>query len=163
MDAREQLELIGKLFLAALCGGVIGWQRDRRQYVAGLRTMALVATGASLFTAVNQTLGWDRVAANIVTGIGFLGAGIIFREGGTVRGITTAATVWAVAAIGVAIGVELYLVALAATPLVFLILEMRPISDYLSGRRSQLPLPHSLRRGPTPADTEDEGTDRKAE
>ena len=158
MDARDQAELVSKLLLAAFCGAVIGWQRDRRQYVAGLRTMALVAVGASLFTGINETFGTDRVVSNIVTGIGFLGAGIIFREGGTVRGITTAATVWAVAAIGVAIGVELYLVALVATPLVFVILEMRPVSEYLAGRRRDLPLP-PLRRNA--ADHEDEGTDRR--
>jgi len=161
MDASQQLELVGKLFLAAFCGAVIGWQRDRRQYVAGLRTMALVAAGAAMFTGVNETYGTDRVVSNIVTGIGFLGAGIIFREGGTVRGITTAATVWAVAAIGVAIGIELYLVALVATPLIFLILEMRPVSEYLSGRRSELPFLHSLRRPGASADLEDEGTGRQ--
>jgi putative Mg2+ transporter-C (MgtC) family protein len=158
MDALEQAELLGKLLLAALCGAVIGWQRDRRQYVAGLRTMSLVAIGAALFTAVNETYGSDRVVSNIVTGIGFLGAGIIFREGGTVRGITTAATVWAVAGIGVAIGVELYLVGLVATPIVFLILEMRPLSEYLSGRRDELPL---LRRSGESADLEDEGRGRQ--
>jgi putative Mg2+ transporter-C (MgtC) family protein len=163
MDIEDQAELVGKLLLAAFCGAVIGWQRDRRQYVAGLRTMALVAIGASLFTAVNEVVGVDRVVANIVTGIGFLGAGIIFREGGTVRGITTAATVWAVAAIGVAIGLELYLLALVATPLVFIILEMRPLSEYISGRRPEPPLPRALRRSDEPgssADDEDEGRDR---
>jgi putative Mg2+ transporter-C (MgtC) family protein len=160
MDAAQQAELVGKLLLAAFCGAVIGWQRDRRQYVAGLRTMALVAAGAAMFTGINETYGMDRVVANIVTGIGFLGAGIIFREGGTVRGITTAATVWAVAAIGVAIGVELYLVALVATPLVFLILEMRPLSEYISGRRSELPLLNSLRHPGSSADLEDEGAGR---
>lgn len=159
MDIQEQAELVGKLLLAAFCGGLVGWQRDRRQYVAGLRTMALVAIGATLFTGVNQALGIDRVAANIVTGIGFLGAGIIFREGGTVRGITTAATVWSVAAIGVAIGIELYLVALVGTALVFVILEMRPISEYISGRREDLPLPDPLRR--ISADAEDEGAHRR--
>jgi putative Mg2+ transporter-C (MgtC) family protein len=157
LDAKEQAELVGKLLLAAFCGGVIGWQRDRRQYVAGLRTMALVAAGSVMFTGINDTYGMDRVVANIVTGIGFLGAGIIFREGGTVRGITTAATVWAVAAIGVAIGVELYLVALVATPLVFVILEMRPLSEYLSGRREDLPFRHRPRSS---ADPEDGGTGR---
>lgn len=161
MGVGEQAELVGKLLLAAFCGGLIGWQRDRHQYVAGLRTMALVAVGASLFTAANETFGSDRVVANIVTGIGFLGAGIIFRGGGTVRGITTAATVWSVAAIGVAVGVELYLVALVATPLVFLILEMRPISDYLSGRRQTLPAPGVVRRRRGSGDEEDEGTDRQ--
>ena len=161
MDASQQAELVGKLLLAAFCGAVIGWQRDRRQYVAGLRTMALVAAGATMFTGVNETYGMDRVVANIVTGIGFLGAGIIFREGGTVRGITTAATVWSVAAIGVAIGVELYLVALVATPLVFLILEMRPLSEYLSGRRRELPFLTSLLHPGSSADLEDEGAGRR--
>lgn len=141
MDAAAQAELVGKIILAAFCGGLIGWQRDRHQYDAGLRTMALVALGATLFTGLNDTLGVDRIAANVVTGVGFLGAGIIFREGVTVRGITTAATVWSVAAIGMAIGVELYLVALAITPLVFVILELRSISEYLS----EMPLLKSLR------------------
>ncbi len=161
MDIQDQAELVGKLLLAAFCGAFIGWQRDRRQYVAGLRTMALVATGASLFTASNEVLGLDRVAANIVTGIGFIGAGIIFREGAGVRGITTASSIWAVAAIGVAIGVELYLVALVATVLVFVILEMRPISEYLSGRRRELPLPGARREDQGSADDEDEGRDRR--
>ena len=77
MDFAEQAEVVGKVLLAGFCGGVVGWQRDRRQYVAGLRTMALVAAGAAMFTAANEVLGADRVVANIVTGIGFLGAGII--------------------------------------------------------------------------------------
>jgi putative Mg2+ transporter-C (MgtC) family protein len=160
MDAGEQAELVGKVLLAAFCGGLIGWQRDRRQYVAGLRTMALVAVGATIFTGIDATYGSDRVTANIVTGIGFIGAGIIFREGGTVRGITTAATVWTVAAIGAAIGVELYLVALVTTPVVFFVLEMRPLSEYLSGRRTDMPLP-PLRRNSI--DHEDEGTNRDAD
>jgi putative Mg2+ transporter-C (MgtC) family protein len=146
MDTRAQLELVGKLLLAAFCGGFIGWQRDRHRNAAGLRTMALVAAGALMFTAINETYGQDRVTSNIVTGIGFLGGGIILRESGNVRGITTAATVWAVAAIGVAIGVELYLLALVATVLIFIILEMRPVTEYLSGRRTEMPLPPGLRR-----------------
>lgn len=145
MDIAEQAELVGKVVLAAFCGGLIGWQRERRRYGAGLRTMALVATGAALFAGINEALGVDRVAANIVTGIGFLGAGIIFREGGTVRGITTAATVWAVAAIGVVIQLGLYLVGLVITGLVFLILEARPLSEYVSGRRREPPLIGGLR------------------
>lgn len=165
MGIEDQAELVGKLFLAAFCGAVIGWQRDRRRYVAGLRTMALVAAGASLFTSVNEVMGIDRVAANIVVGIGFIGAGIIFREGTTVRGITTASTVWAVAAIGMAIGVELYLLALVATPLVFIILEMRPLSEYISGRRSRPPIPRALRlrRRYRSADDGDETMDRREE
>lgn len=164
MGFQDQAELLGKILLAALCGAVIGWQRDRRQYVAGLRTMALVAMGAALFSASNQTIGVDRIASNIVTGIGFLGAGIIFRDGAGVRGITTAATVWTVAAIGLAITLDLYLIALVLTPVVFLILEMRPVSEYISGRRSDLPKPPALRpHGFGSADDEDEGRGRRRE
>jgi putative Mg2+ transporter-C (MgtC) family protein len=146
MDAAEQAQLLGKVLLAAFCGGFIGWQRDRYQYSAGLRTMALVATGAALFVGASELYASDRVASNVVTGVGFLGAGIIFREGGTVRGITTAATIWSVAAIGVVIGLELYLVGLVATVLVFVLLEMRPLTEYLSGQREEPPLPGLLRR-----------------
>jgi putative Mg2+ transporter-C (MgtC) family protein len=85
--------------------------------------------GAMLFTDVSQLLGGDdRIAAGIVTGIGFLGAGVIFREGYTVRGITTAATIWAAAAIGMAIGRELYLVAGLGTLIIFVVLEARPFT-----------------------------------
>jgi putative Mg2+ transporter-C (MgtC) family protein len=125
----DQLEIIGRLALAALLGGIIGLERELRGYPAGIRTLALVTMGSLLFTDVSQLLGGnDRVAAGIVTGIGFLGAGVIFREGYTVRGITTAATIWAAAAIGMAIGRELYVVGVAGAILVFLVLEARPFT-----------------------------------
>jgi putative Mg2+ transporter-C (MgtC) family protein len=139
MDVAEQAEVLGKVLLAAVCGGFIGWQRDRHQYVAGLRTMALVGMGAAMFTAITELFGDDRAVANVVTGIGFLGAGIIFRDGSNIRGITTAATIWAVAATGVLIGLELYLVALVGTVVIFVVLEMRPFSEYISGRREEPP------------------------
>ena len=129
MDAVDQLEIVARLAMAAALGGVIGLERELRGYPAGIRTMALITIGAALFTDVSQILGGDdRIAAGIVTGIGFLGAGVIFREGYTVRGITTAATIWASAAIGMAIGRELYLVAGLGTLLVFIVLEARPFT-----------------------------------
>jgi putative Mg2+ transporter-C (MgtC) family protein len=129
MDAIDQLEILGRLGMAAVFGGLIGLERELRGYPAGIRTMALITIGAALFTDVSQILGGDdRIAAGIVTGIGFLGAGVIFREGYTVRGITTAATIWASAAIGMAIGRELYLVAGLGTLLVFVVLEARPFT-----------------------------------
>ena len=125
----DELEIVARLVLAALLGGVIGLERELRGYPAGIRTLALVTMGSLLFTDVSQLLGGDdRVAAGIVTGIGFLGAGVIFREGYTVRGITTAATIWAAAAIGMAIGRELYIVAPAGAVLVFIVLEARPFT-----------------------------------
>ncbi len=129
MPVDDQFAILGRLAFAAVLGGLIGLERELRGYPAGIRTMALITMGAMLFTDVSQILGGDdRVAAGIVTGIGFLGAGVIFREGYTVRGITTAATIWASAAIGMAIGRELYLVAGLGTVLVFAVLEMRPIT-----------------------------------
>jgi putative Mg2+ transporter-C (MgtC) family protein len=129
MDSVDQLEILGRLALAGLVGGVIGLERELRGYPAGIRTLALVAMGSALFTDISQILGGDdRVAAGIVTGIGFLGAGVIFREGYTVRGITTAATIWAASALGMAIGRELYLVGGVGAVLVFVVLEARPFT-----------------------------------
>jgi len=129
MDTVDQLEILGRLVMAAGLGGLIGLQRELQGYPAGIRTIALVALGSALFTEVSQLIGGDdRVAAGIVTGIGFIGAGVIFREQFTVRGITTAATIWAAAAIGMAVGVELYLVAGVGTVLIFILLGARPIT-----------------------------------
>lgn len=120
---------MARLVLAAVVGGFVGLERELRGYPAGIRTLALVAIGAALFTQISQLLGGnDRVAAQVVAGIGFIGAGLIFREGYTVRGITTAATIWAVAALGMAIGVELYIVAIAGAVLLFVVLEARPLT-----------------------------------
>ncbi len=134
MDTIDQLAIVGRLAFAAALGAFIGLERELRGYPAGVRTVALVALGSALFTDVSQLMGeQDRVAAGIVTGIGFLGAGVIFREGYTVRGITTAATIWSAAAIGMAIGRELYLVAGLGAVLVFILLEARPVVRRLDG------------------------------
>src|SRR3990172_2216764 len=125
----DELEILGRLALAGLLGGLIGLERELRGYPAGIRTLALVALGASLFTDISQILGGDdRVAAQIVTGIGFLGAGLIFREGLSVRGVTTAATIWSAAAVGVAIGAEGYLLAIFASLIAVALLELRIIT-----------------------------------
>jgi putative Mg2+ transporter-C (MgtC) family protein len=146
MDTIDQLAIVGRLALAAALGAFIGLERELRGYPAGVRTVALVTLGSALFTDVGQLLGGDdRVAAGIVTGIGFLGAGVIFREGYTVRGITTAATIWSAAAIGMAIGRELYLVAGLGAVLVFILLEARPVVrrlDGLTGGRLREPIEH---------------------
>ena len=118
--------------LAAVLGGAIGLERELREREAGLRTHLLVSVGAALFTLVSAygfsdfrygletgiTLDPTRIAAQIVTGIGFLGAGAIIRQGLSVRGLTTAATLWAVAAIGLATGAGYYSAAVIATAVV---------------------------------------------
>ncbi|MGQ9573256.1 MAG: MgtC/SapB family protein [Dehalococcoidia bacterium] len=139
MPIDDQLAIIGRVAFAAALGAFIGLERELRGYPAGVRTVALVALGAALFTDVGQLLSEEnRVAAGIVTGIGFLGAGVIFREGHTVQGITTAATIWSAAAVGMAVGRELYLVAGLGAVLVFILLEARPVvrrlDNLLKGR-----------------------------
>ena len=120
--------LIPCLF-ACLLGGVIGYQRERSDRPAGLRTNILVCLGATVFTLVSY-MGFEngsdltRIAAGVVTGIGFIGAGAIFRQGTFLTGLTTAATIWLVAAIGISIGARLYYLAFITTGLGFLILSL---------------------------------------
>jgi putative Mg2+ transporter-C (MgtC) family protein len=142
VDTGDQLALFLRVLLAAGLGAFIGIERELRGYPAGVRTMALVALGAALFTEISLlTSTEDRIAAGIVTGIGFLGAGVIFREGYTIKGITTAATIWSAAAIGMAVGRRLYLAAGLGALLIFVLLEARPvveaIDDFL---RKRVPL-----------------------
>lgn len=113
---------------AALCGAIVGMEREQKEKPAGIRTMALVCLGAALFTMTgfvftSHTGDSGRVAAQVVTGIGFLGGGIILRTGGSVHGITTAATVWAVAATGMAVGAGYAGGGIGATALVLIVLR----------------------------------------
>jgi len=102
------VHLTGLLLLALLLGGLIGWERERHARPAGLRTHILVCVGAALITEISHSFGpnGDRIAAQVVTGVGFLGAGTIIREGtgGLVHGLTTAASLWAIAGVGIAVG-----------------------------------------------------------
>ena len=111
--------VFGRLLLAAVCSGLIGYERESSRKAAGLRTHTLVGVGAAVFTIVS-IVGFpgsdsSRVAAQIVTGVGFLGAGAIFREGTYVTGLTTAAGLWVVAALGMAAGSGSYWVAIIGT------------------------------------------------
>ncbi len=107
-------EDIVRLVAALLIGGIIGAEREYHGKAAGFRTMIMICVGSALFTMVSGRVGnsGDRIAANIVNGIGFLGAGIIFREDNRVKGLTTAATVWAVSALGMCLGSGQYDIAL---------------------------------------------------
>ncbi len=117
-------EVTVRLLLALLLGGLVGWQREAAVKPAGFRTHILVCVGAALFTLISRygffESGADpsRVASNIVVGIGFLGAGTIWRTGGSVQGLTTAASLWTVAAIGMAAGIGYYWGAGLATVIV---------------------------------------------
>jgi putative Mg2+ transporter-C (MgtC) family protein len=123
-----ELEMALRLLLAAALGAIIGYQRERAGKPAGLRTHMLISIGSALFTVASVsgftgTVDPTRIAAGIVTGIGFLGAGaILHREGGIVAGLTTAATIWVSAAIGLAAGAGLYVISAVTTGLVLIVL-----------------------------------------
>lgn len=122
-----ELEMVLRILLAIVLGGIIGFQRSKAEKPAGLRDITLICAGAALFTVISiygfGVADQARVAAGIVTGIGFLGAGAIIRrsEGG-VKGMTTAATIWVAAGIGMATGSGMYIIASVTTLLVLAVL-----------------------------------------
>ena len=135
-------ELVLRLVLAVGLGAALGFEREFRHKAAGTRTHALVALGAALFTVSGVFVGPDgvsdrtRIAAQVVSGIGFIGGGVILRSGLTVTGITTAASMWMAASFGVAAGLGLYWVAAAGGLLTFvLILGLGAITDLVLRRR----------------------------
>jgi putative Mg2+ transporter-C (MgtC) family protein len=112
-----------KLLVALFIGAIIGAEREYKSKAAGFRTVILITVGSTIFTIVSNVIGMDgRVASNIVTGIGFLGAGSIFREGTIIKGITTATTIWISAAIGMAIGIGKFEFAFLSLFVVMLVL-----------------------------------------
>lgn len=131
MASISEIEIVLRLVIACILGGVIGFERESLDRPAGLRTHILVCVGSTLMMLVSiygfigiETINKDpgRIAAQVVSGIGFLGAGTILREGLTVTGLTTAASLWVVAGIGLAIGAGLFFAGIAGTALVFLTL-----------------------------------------
>jgi putative Mg2+ transporter-C (MgtC) family protein len=116
-----------KLLVAILIGLLIGSEREYRSKPAGLRTLMLVTLGSCIFTILSLKIGTanpDRLAANIITGIGFLGAGAIFKDENKINGLTTATTIWVCAALGMAAGAAYYLVAFAGTVLTLTVLSL---------------------------------------
>lgn len=134
----DVLALAGRVLLAGVLGAMLGFEREWRGKEAGLRTNTLIAIGAALFTAMSLGFGGDpgRVAAQVVTGIGFLGAGAIMRTGGNVQGLTTAAMIWTNAAIGLTCGAGHVRLATAVTLIVLLaMIGLTPL-DRMLDRRS---------------------------
>src|SRR5687768_15239102 len=134
-------ELVRRLLTAALLGAILGFERELRQKSAGLRTNILIAVGSALFTLMSieladpESADPSRVAAQIVTGIGFLGAGAIMRTGSGVQGLTTAATVWVNAAVGVAAGGGEYHLAFIATGVTLAaLLVLQPLEAAIAKR-----------------------------
>ncbi len=140
MTPLSDLELFERLSLAALLGGVLGLEREWHHKTAGLRTNILIAIGAALFTLMSIELTGDtgdpsRIASQIVTGIGFLGAGAILRTNAGVQGLTTAAAIWVNAAIGVTVGGGRYHLAFIATGVTLVVLLVLPPIERLVERR----------------------------
>jgi putative Mg2+ transporter-C (MgtC) family protein len=127
---QTQADLALRLTAGVVFGAIIGFERELHRQPAGFRTHSLVALGAALFTIVGA-FGWagdtvdpTRIAAQIVSGIGFIGAGTILQWRGSVRGLTTAASLWSVAAVGMAAGAGMYVIAGAATVLIVVVLAL---------------------------------------
>jgi putative Mg2+ transporter-C (MgtC) family protein len=140
MTPIPDVELIRRLLTAALLGAVLGFEREVRHKSAGLRTNILIAVGAALFTLMSVELAGPsgdqaRIAAQIVTGIGFLGAGAIMRTDSGIHGLTTAATVWVNAAVGVAVGGGSYHLAFIATGVtIAALLVLQPLENVIAER-----------------------------
>ena len=128
-----ELEYMLRMVIAAICGGIIGYERSRRRKEAGLRTHIIVAVGSALLMIVSKYGFVDvleipgmradasRVASNVITGISFLGAGVIFVRDASIKGLTTAAGLWSMAGVGLAIGAGMYAVGIFATVLIMVI------------------------------------------
>ncbi len=136
--------MILRLLLALIFGAAIGYVREIKKKAAGLRTHTLVCLGSTLFTLVSIEMvkgmnGGDpsRIASCVVTGIGFIGAGTIFQSGNNVRGLTTAASIWVCAAIGLAVGAGLYSIATATTVLALIVIQLLQIWEQKFLRESE--------------------------
>lgn len=138
MNIEFELIIIPKLVVAFGLGLFIGLDREKQRKDAGIRTYAAVCLGATLFTTIAENINDDitsisRIVANIVTGIGFLGAGIIYRnnDSKSSHGLTTAATVWCTAAVGVAIGLDMFFIAITASLMIYFLLSLERRKWYM--------------------------------
>ena len=129
----EYTEILLRLVLSVVFGGLIGLEREVVHRPAGLRTHMLVSLGSALFVLITiETLPGEvaRIIAGIATGVGFLGAGTIFRSKSEVHGLTTAASIWAVSAVGLAVGLGYYLMTLIAVILVLIVLQLNKVEFF---------------------------------
>lgn len=162
----SQLEMVSRLVIAAALGSVIGFERERLSWAAGLRTHMLVCVGSALVMIVsafgfkdvlgtaNVVLDPSRMAAQVVSGIGFLGAGSILLRGEVIRGLTTAASLWAVAAVGLAVGGGMYTASIAATIIILIILAgVKPLERRFIAVRQQRSIQMFVEKGSVSLDS----------
>ena len=145
MDINAELIIVSKLIISFFLGAFIGFDRERHGQDAGIRTYAAVCLGATLFTAITAHLvsnpaDTSRVIANIVTGVGFLGAGIIYRNNsvGTSHGLTTAATIWCTSAVGVAVGLNMFIISIVASLALYFLLSLHHQKWYLKWKQKMV-------------------------
>ncbi len=136
MNLTLYLEEAAQVSVAFIIGAVIGLEREFRSKPAGFRTMILICVGSCLYTILSKesnTVSPDRIASNIVTGIGFIGAGVIFKEGISVNGLTTAALIWVTAALGMAVGYHNYISAIVVSAMVVTALfVLEPVQNFIN-------------------------------
>lgn len=136
MDISIYFEEAAQVSVAFVIGAIIGLEREFRSKPAGFRTMILICVGSCVYTILSKEVGngsADRIASNIVTGIGFIGAGVIFKEGITVNGLTTAALIWVTAALGMAIGFHNYPLAIVVSAMVVITLfVLEPVQRFIN-------------------------------
>jgi putative Mg2+ transporter-C (MgtC) family protein len=136
MDISIYFEEAAQVLFAFVIGAIIGLEREFRSKPAGFRTMIIICVGSCLYTILskeNSSASPDRIASNIVTGIGFIGAGVIFKEGLTVNGLTTAALIWITAALGMAIGYHNYpLTVLVSGMVVIVLFVLEPVQRFIN-------------------------------
>lgn len=128
IDWVHELLVSGRLLVAFLLGAVIGWEREHHGQEAGIRTFGLISLGACSFGLLSIFVEYGdqgRIAAQIVSGIGFLGAGVIMQHGGHIKGITTAATIWCSAAVGTAIAFDMYVIGILTATIILLFHALR--------------------------------------
>ena len=160
LSAETELNLALRLTVGLVLGAIIGFERELHRQPAGFRTHSLVSLGAALFTVVSAfgfagpTVDPTRIAAQIVSGIGFIGAGTILQYRGHIRGLTTAASLWSVAAIGTAAGAGLFVVAITGSILILVILSLLDQVEEVTRRRFRVP-PSPY---PPPPEEPDEGS-----
>jgi putative Mg2+ transporter-C (MgtC) family protein len=160
-DLGSQLEPLLRLTVGLVLGAAVGWERELQRMPAGFRTHALVGLGSAIFTVVSAFAfagplsDPTRIAAQIVTGVGFLGGGAILHYRGNVRGLTTAASLWAVAAVGMAAGAGLYVIAVGGAVLVVITLDLFDRLEAYARRRWNL--------GTKPDEQADEEADGRTE
>lgn len=136
MDFNIQLQDLTSMLMSILCGGIIGIEREYKNKSAGFRTIVLITLGSTIFTIVSRHGAGtdDRISANIITGIGFIGAGVIFKDQFSVRGLTTAAVIWTSAAIGMTTGIGYHSLAFAFTLITLTVLLLMNRIETLIGK-----------------------------